>query len=189
MWPGASALIVGCGAVGLSALQGARLANAGSIIAADLVASKLALAAELGAARTIDAGAADVETEVMEATGGAGVDFAFDAAGAPQTIDQCVRTLAYGGTAVLVGVPEQYSLDLPLGRGRPGLFGTRGTITVSHGGGSLPAHDYPVLAGLAAAGALDIGSMITGRRPLDEAGAAFEDLAEGGAVRTILGFG
>jgi S-(hydroxymethyl)glutathione dehydrogenase/alcohol dehydrogenase len=84
--PGESVLVLGCGGVGLAAIQGARLAGAGQIIAADRVTGQLPAAVANGATETVDAGAADLATAVRDLTGGAGVDHAIEVVGKPVTI-------------------------------------------------------------------------------------------------------
>ena len=79
--PGASVLVIGCGAVGLNALQGARLAGAATIIAADVGPAKLDRAKAFGATHAVDAGAADVVDQVRALTGGRGADHVLEAAG------------------------------------------------------------------------------------------------------------
>src|SRR5204862_6151786 len=82
---GAAVLVIGCGGVGLNVVQGARLAGAATIIAADLLDSKLAYAKEVGATHTVNASSANVVDFARSLTGGRGVDYAFDAIGGEQT--------------------------------------------------------------------------------------------------------
>lgn len=189
VWPRATVLVLGCGAVGLSVIQGARLAQARQITAVDVDREKLARAAQLGATHTIDAGDGDVSNDVMELTDGVGVDFAFEAVGLPETAEQAIRALAFAGVAVLIGVPRPGSeARIPLGRRRPGLFSNRGTVTVSHGGDSIPSIDFPRLAGLAASGELDLGRLVTAERSIHESARAFDDLEHRGTIRTVVRF-
>jgi Zn-dependent alcohol dehydrogenase len=183
-WPGARVAVIGCGAVGLSAVQGARLAGAERIVAVDLVPRKLDWALELGATDTVDGNRGDAVEQVRELTGGEGVDFAYEAVGRSAPVEQAVRMLAYGGTATVIGVPapgQQVSFDL-----QRELFDRRATIRVSHGGDQLPAEDFPLLAGLALEGKLDLERMVTRVAPLEDVGAAFRDLQAGEVIRTVI---
>lgn len=102
--PGQSVAVIGCGGVGLNAIQAARFAGARKIIAIDRLASKLERASRFGATHTIDAGAGDPIAAVRDITGG-GVDHAIEAVGRPATITQAFEMLAVRGTATVIGVP------------------------------------------------------------------------------------
>jgi S-(hydroxymethyl)mycothiol dehydrogenase len=186
-WPGASVAVIGCGAVGLSAVQGARLAGAERIVAVDLVPRKLEWALELGATHAVDG----AETEAVEAvralTGGAGVDFSYEAVGRAEAVEQAIRMLGHAGTATLIGVPkpeQRVSLDL-----ERELFDKRATIRVSYGGDHLPAEDIPRYAELALEGKLDLGRMVTRVVELEDVEAAFRDLKAGEVIRTVIRLG
>src|SRR6266851_4970331 len=92
--PGAAVAVIGCGGVGLAVVQGARLAGATRIVAVDVMPEKLAFALELGATDAVDASSGDAVAQVRELTGGAGVDFAFSAIGAPAGLADAVRMCA-----------------------------------------------------------------------------------------------
>ena len=94
--PGSSVAVVGCGGVGLNAVQGAALAGALRIIAIDTVETKLTLATQFGATDVIDASGGDVVEKVRELTGG-GVDYSFEAIGLKRTAEQCYEMLRDGG--------------------------------------------------------------------------------------------
>ena len=104
--PGESVAIFGFGGLGFSALQLAWAFGAGQVFCVDLNAAKLARAAELGAT-PINAGAGDSVKQIMEATGGSGVDVALELIGLPATMDAAVRCLAIQGRAALVGLTAQ----------------------------------------------------------------------------------
>ncbi len=101
--PGATALVIGCGAVGLNAVQGARIAGAGQILAADLAAGRRELAASFGATHAIDAGAPDVVEQVRALTGGRGADYVFEAAGHPAAFRLAMEAVRPGGHVVFLG--------------------------------------------------------------------------------------
>ena len=110
---GRTAAIIGCGGIGLSVVQGCRIASAARIVAVDTAAWKLDLAARLGATDVIDAAAGNPVPAIVEMTSG-GVDYAFEAIGTPATVRQAVRMTRKGGTIVMIGVvPAGTSVELP----------------------------------------------------------------------------
>jgi S-(hydroxymethyl)glutathione dehydrogenase/alcohol dehydrogenase len=100
---GASVVVIGCGGVGLAAVQGARLVGAGRVIAVDAQPWKFPLARTLGATDCIDAKATDAVAAVTELTAG-GADFVFECIGLVPTVQQAVAMTGRGGTTVLVGI-------------------------------------------------------------------------------------
>ncbi len=163
---GARVAVIGCGAVGLSVVQGARLAGASEIRALDVDPARAELALRFGATHT-EPGP---------------VDYAFDVVGRGSTLEQALRLLATGGTAVLIGLSpagETAVVDLPA------LFARRATILVSHGGDHLPS-DFPRLARWALDGELDLAGMVTRTAPLDAWGDAFAAMRDASAIRTVL---
>lgn len=174
---GASVAVIGCGGVGLSCVQGARLAGAARIVACDVNPDKLEVARRLGATDVVDAAAAlrDAAPE--------GLDFVFDAIGRIETTEQAIAALGLGGAAVLVGLP-------PTGRTARfdplALAEANQRILGSNYGSVDPQRDIPRLIDLYMEGQLDIDALVTGRRPLDEAADALDDLAAGRALRTLL---
>ena len=167
VWEGARVAVIGCGAVGLSAIQGARLAGASEIRAIDLDERKLEQALRFGA------------THVGEGR----ADFVFDVVGRRTTFEQGLSLLATGGTLTLIGLSpagEQATLDLPR------LFSRRARILVSHGGDHLPQEDFPRLARWALDGKLDLAGMVTRTAPLDGWEEALDAMREGDVIRTVL---
>ena len=114
---GDSVAVIGCGGVGSAAIAGARLANAGTIIAIDLDDRKLEWARGMGATHTINAAAGDVVEAVQALTGGFGADVVIDAVGRPETWKQAFYARDLAGTVVLVGVPTpDMQLEIPAAR-------------------------------------------------------------------------
>ena len=179
---GSTAVVIGCGAVGLSAIQGAVIASSSRIVAVDLLEHKLETAARLGATDLVNASKADPVEAVRDLTGG-GADYVFDAIGLPATTEQAVQMLGLGGTAVVVGLPPtgaRASFEpLVLAEAEQRILG-------SNYGSVRPAIDFPLLVDLDLSGRLRIDELITGHRPLAEVNEAFEDLVAGRAIRTIL---
>ncbi len=173
VWPGASVAVIGCGAVGLSVVQGARIAGADRIVAVDLDPRKLESAARFGATETATPG----ELEELE------VDFVFDVVGRPETFEEALRSLALGGTATLIGLsPPGAKASVELAP----FFDRRSTVFVSHGGDHLPAEDFPLLARLALEGRLDLAGMVSRVISLDQVVAAFDDMKRGDVIRSVV---
>jgi Zn-dependent alcohol dehydrogenase len=159
--------VIGCGAVGLSVVQGARLAGAAEIRALDRDAQKAEQALRFGATHT-EPGPVDV---------------VFDVVGRGETFVQGLSLLATGGTFVLIGLSptgETAVIDLPR------LFAKRTRILVSHGGDHLPTEDFPRLARWALDGKLDLAGMVSQVLPLSEWEQGLTALREGGVIRTVL---
>ncbi|MFN3003052.1 zinc-binding dehydrogenase [Mycolicibacterium wolinskyi] len=181
--PGSTVAVIGCGGVGLACVQGARLAGAERIVAVDVVAEKLDLARKLGATDVVDASATDDVVAALRDIVADGFDYVFDAIGKIVTTEQAIAALGLGGAAVIVGLPpagERATFDpLALAEGDQRILG-------SNYGSAVPERDIPALVDEVMAGNLDLASMISGRRPLDEAAAALDDLAAGHALRQLL---
>ena len=175
--PGASVAVIGCGGVGLSCIQGARLAGAARIVACDINPDKLEVARRLGATDTVTAG-----DELRDAAP-EGLDYVFDAIGRIETTEQAIGALGLGGAAVVVGLP-------PTGRTARfdplALAEANQRILGSNYGSVDPQRDIPRLIDLYMEGELDLDALVSGRRPLDEAADALEDLAAGRVLRTLL---
>jgi S-(hydroxymethyl)mycothiol dehydrogenase len=123
---------------------------------------------------------------VRELTGGEGVDFAYDAVGRGETLQQAARMLAHSGTATLIGVPRDDATATFLLGGADGFFPQRVTVRVSHGGDHLPAEDIPRLAQLALDGELDLAGMVSRTIGLDGVERAFEELGAGTVIRSVI---
>jgi S-(hydroxymethyl)mycothiol dehydrogenase len=167
VWEGARVAVIGCGAVGLSVIQGARIAGASQIRAIDLDERKLQQATQFGATHT-EPGP---------------VDFVFDVVGRRATFDQGLGMIVSGGTFVLIGLSpagEKAEIDLP------GLFAKRARILVSHGGDHLPEEDFPRLAQWALEGKLDLAGMVTRTAPLEGWADALAAMKDGDVIRTVL---
>lgn len=181
---GATVLVVGLGGVGLSVVQGARLAAAALIIACDPVPHRRDLALALGATHSLDPSEQDVIEAAMDLTAGVGVDYAFEAVGRSELVVTCIDATRAGGTTVMVGAQ---GIDDPLTIPFPVLFGSSEKKLLGCLLGSSNAlRDIPRLIDLWRAGHLDLESLITDSRPLEEINAAFTALAAHEGVRTVL---
>ena len=182
--PGETAAIYGCGGVGLSIIQGARVAGARRIIAVDKFGAKLDLARELGATDTVNATETDPVAAIRELTGGRGVDHAFEAVGLPMLVDQAVRSLAIRGTATIVGVlPAGAKIEFPWEALRPEC-----RLQTSRMGSNAFRFDIPNYLELYEQGRLRLDEMISRRIPLDEINDAFRAMDEGEGARSVVVF-
>jgi Zn-dependent alcohol dehydrogenase len=181
---GATVLVMGLGGIGLSAVQGARLANAARIIVSDPVAQRRDTAKALGATDLLDPKADDVIAATRELTGGVGVDYAFETAGVAALVTTGLFATRNGGAIVCVGAPP---VDQAITLAPASLFVVSGKRLLGCLLGSCNSlRDIPRLLGLWRAGRLDLESMITSRRPLAQINEAIDDLVASRGIRTVL---
>jgi S-(hydroxymethyl)glutathione dehydrogenase/alcohol dehydrogenase len=180
---GASVLVMGLGGVGLSIVQGARVAGAARIIAADPVAERRAAARRLGATDVLDPAASDVVQQAFARTG-VGVDYAFDAVGRAALVQAGLAATRNGGTTVAVGAAP---MDDAITIAPAALFTVSEKKLLGCTLGSCNSRrDIPRLIALWRAGRLDLDALVTARRPLAEINLALDDLRAGRGIRTIL---
>jgi len=182
--PGDTVMIIGCGGVGLAAVNGAAVAGAGRIIAVDRVASKLEMAKDFGATDVIDASSVDVAAMVKELTGGRGVNHAIEAIGRKDTIELAYRVLGKGGRAIVIGMTPP---DLKIEISAAALLREQG-IQGSLMGGVRNAIDIPNYVNLYVAGKLKLDELVSRTRPLAEINEGFEDMKQAQIARTVLTF-
>jgi S-(hydroxymethyl)glutathione dehydrogenase/alcohol dehydrogenase len=183
--PGSSVAVVGCGGVGLSAVQGARLAGANPIVAVDRVGSKLELASALGATHVVDASGGDPVAGVQEHTAGRGADFVFEVVGRSETIKTAFASTRRGGTTVLVGAgspADQVSFSAFE------LFVDAKNILGCVYGSTDPDRDFPVLVDLVGKGAVDAEKMVSRRILLEDLDDAFGAMVAGEVTRSVVVF-
>ncbi len=181
---GASAVVIGCGAVGLSAVQGARLAGAGRIIAVDIDARKLDLARRVGATDAVDAVADDALAAIRGLTGGRGADYVFEAAGNARTFRLSAEAVRPGGQIVWLG-KVNVNDDVAFRWGA--LMGEKRIVRSSYGG-ARPQRDFPLLAQAYLDGALRLDELVSRRIGLDEINDGFAALKRGDVVRAVVTF-
>lgn len=183
--PGNSALILGCGGVGLSAVMGAALASADPIIAVDRNDEALKMARSFGATHTINAAEADVLATTRDIAGRKGVDYAFEAIGTPATIELAYRATGAAGTTTVVGqVPEGITVSIDPFE----LSDREKRLIGSNYGTSRPPRDFPQLIDWAMNGKLDLEALVTRTIHLDEINGAFEAMGRGEPGRTVVLF-
>ncbi len=181
---GASVVIIGCGGVGLAALQGARIVGAGKIIAVDTQPWKFSLAEKLGATDCVDATDGDPVAAVHELTGG-GADFVFECIGLVPTVQQAVAMTGRGGTTVLVGVVPLTKL-VPISAAD--LVLQEKKITGSYMGSNRFRFDMPKYVDFYLDGRLYLDEMISSRIELAEVNEAFDRMRKGEAARQVIVF-
>ena len=184
---GATVLVMGLGAIGLSVVQGARLASAARIIVSDPVGQRREVAGALGATDFIDPTREDVIERAQALTGGIGVDYAFECAGRGDLISAGFLATRNHGTIVCVGAPP-ITDNITLAPAALFVMSEKrlmGTLL----GSCNSLREIPRLIGLYQAGRLDLEALITHRRPLDEINEAMADLSASRGVRTVLEIG
>ncbi len=181
--PGASVAVIGCGGVGQSIVQGARIAGASRIFAIDPFDHKRNVAQHFGATDLIDPAQGDPVEQVRDATGGRGADYAFEAVGLPATILQAWDTARAGGSVIVVGVAR---FDAQVTFPAVSLFGQSKRLLGCLYGAAQVRRDFPRFIQLAETGRLDIDSMISRRLRLDEVNEAFRAMEAGEVIRSVI---
>jgi S-(hydroxymethyl)glutathione dehydrogenase/alcohol dehydrogenase len=180
---GETVAVIGCGGVGLSAIQGASIAGAGRIIAVDMVDSKLKLAESMGATDLVNAKDVDAVGTVVEMTGG-GVDHAFEAIGLKVAAEQAFNMLKNGGTATVIGmIPIGQTVEL---QGFQFLMEKR--IQGSNMGSNKFRLDMPRYVDMYLQGKLNLDDMVSARLPLSEINSAFDAMKTGEIARDVIIF-
>ena len=143
-------------------------------------------AANFGATDILDPNQDDVVAKALEITNGIGVDYAFDGAGAQVLVQQGIAAARPGGTIVMVGAPVDMSpLEIPI----PGLFLSQEKKVIGCLLGSCNSHrDVPNFLALWRKGALDLESMVTSRRPIEEINLGLDDMRASRGLRTVVDF-
>lgn len=178
---GSTVAVFGCGGIGLSIIQGARIAGAKQVIAVDTMDSKLEMARGFGATHVIKGDQA--QEYILDLTGQRGADYCFEAVGSGALMQHAEAATRPGGTCTVVGVgslEDQFVLSpftLP-------LFGKR--VLGSMYGGCNPKRDFPRLLDFYRTGKLDLDGMITRTYSIDEAPQAFADLRSGLNARGVI---
>ncbi len=182
---GDSAVIVGLGGVGLSAVMGAALRGADPIVAVDLDPGKLELALGLGATHAVSGADDDAGVrEILRITGD-GADVAFETAGVPAAAELAISSVGAGGKAVLVGMPaigDRASFEIF------GVVDRSKQIVGSLYGWSVGARDFPLYAHLFLDGRLPVDRLIEERMGLDDVNRAMDALREGHGARRVIVF-
>ena len=181
--PGSTVAVIGCGGIGLSAINGAALAGASRIIAVDMVASKLELARKFGATDLVDASDGEAIEKVRELTGG-GVHYSFEAIGLKATAEQAFRMLRPGGTATVIGmIPPGQMVELH------GVdFLAEKKIQGSMMGSNRFRIDMPRFVDFYLQGKLHLDDMISNRIALSDINEGMAALETGEIARSVIMF-
>ena len=180
--PGDSVAVIGCGGVGLAAINGAAMAGAGRIIAIDMAPGKENLAKSMGATDFVLA-SGDVVKEVMELTRG-GVQHSFEAIGLAKTAEQAFNMLRRGGTANIIGmIPVGQTISL-MGAAFLGEKRIQGSLM---GSNRFPV-DMPRLVDAYMAGKLHLDDMVSRRIKIEQVNEAFEEMKTGAVARSVIVF-
>ncbi len=181
---GATVAILGCGGIGLNAVQGAAMAGAGKVIAIDRLAWKLDLARQYGATDVVDASEEDAVEAVRSLVPG-GVDFAFEAIGLKVAAEQAFQMLGKGGTAVIVGmIPEGQMIEI---NGEL-LMGDGKSLLGSNMGSNRFRVDIPGYVDAYLAGNLKLDELVSRTITLDDVNEGYAALNRGEVTRSVIVF-
>ena len=181
--PGETVAVIGCGGVGLAAINGAAIAGAGRVIAIDLSPGKDNMARTFGATDFICAADTDPVKTVMEMTGG-GVHHSFEAIGLGKTAEQAFNMLRRGGTANVIGmIPIGQTVTL-MGAAFLGEKRIQGSLM---GSNRFPV-DMPRLVDFYMSGKLKLDDMISRRIKLEDVNDAFAEMKTGQIARSVITF-
>lgn len=181
--PGETVAVLGCGGIGLNAIQAAAIAGAGRVIAVDRLASKLTMARTFGATDVVDASTDDPVLAVRELTGG-GVDHAFEAIGLKTTAEAAFAMLGKGGTATLIGmVPFGQRLEI-----EPTALLSGKRLQGSNMGSNRFRIDMPRYVDWYLNGRLKLDELVSATMSLDDINDGFATLAKGEVARQLVVF-
>ena len=181
---GDTVMVIGCGAVGLAAVQGARLAGAGKIIAVDLDPAKLLLAARMGATHGVNASKEDAASIGKRETSGRGVDVVIESAGAPLPFGSRQRRCGRAARSIWLGKID-VNKDVSFRWGS--LMQEKRIRRVSYGD-ARPRRDFPLLARAYLDGSLMLDELISRRITLEEINDGFAALKRGETIRSVVMF-
>ncbi|MFF8869977.1 NAD(P)-dependent alcohol dehydrogenase [Streptomyces massasporeus] len=180
---GSTVVVLGAGAVGLSAVMAAALTPATRIVAVDRVAERLSLATELGATHTVDTSREDLTEALTGITGGQGADGVVETTGHVGVLRQGVDALAARGTLVVVGAPPfgtEVALDVN------GLLGGKRIVGLTLGDSETRTM-IPALVHLVRDGRLPLHRLIA-TYPFEDIDRAVQDMRSGKTIKPVLRF-
>jgi len=164
---GETALIIGAGMIGLLLLQAARAAGCSCVFVADIDATRLKLAADLGADQTLQLSGAELLSEILRLTEGRGVDLVLEAVGRNETVGSAIDCVRKGGTVTLVGnITPQVTIHLQKVVSRQ----------IRLQGSCASSGEYPEAMQLIAEGVIKVGPLITAVAPLTDGPEWFQRL-------------
>ena len=177
---GDTVAVFGCGPVGLLIMQAARAAGAGKVLVSEPIKERRQFAMKLGADAAFDPDSGSVVADILEATGGKGVDLSVEAAGAPDTYAQAIDVTRPAGTALFAGIPEEDEVSISIHTAR------RRAITIVNL--RRFRRTYPRAIDLVTRGKIDVRSMATHRFALDDIDRAFQLVQnyDDGVIRAMI---
>lgn len=179
---GSNVLVIGCGAVGLNVLQGARLQKAKTIIGLDRMPDRKLLCETMGATHFIQADNSNILPMIKDLTNGRGADYVFECAGNEQSLRLSLESLRPGGQLVILG-KTQVNQDVKFRFGS--LMGEKRIVRSSYGG-ARPHRDFPWLVDLYLKGDLLLDELITYRLPLENINQGFDAMSRGEVLRAVV---
>ena len=179
---GATVAVAGCGAIGLLTLQVAKARGAKAVFATDPIPARLAAARKLGADDVVQVDTSNPAAELCRLNGGRGVDIAFEAAGPPEALAQCLEAVRPGGHVVVIGIPSQDEYRVRASQLR------RHELTLRFV--RRQNENYPEAIALVRDGLVSLGPILTHRFSPEQAGEAFAlaERKDQGAVRVAITF-
>jgi S-(hydroxymethyl)glutathione dehydrogenase / alcohol dehydrogenase len=184
---GDTVAVIGCGGVGLNAIQGAKWKGAERIIAVDRFDSKLDMAKQFGATDLVNAGNGDPVAHVHELTGGRGVDVSFEVIGLKDTVQQAFAMARRGGQAIIVGVPKmEQIMEIPIAME---LLVNEKQVRGSWYGSSDVQRDVPRLVALYKDGTLKLDELVSRTIGLEGINDAFGAMEAGEVARSVVDYG
>jgi S-(hydroxymethyl)glutathione dehydrogenase/alcohol dehydrogenase len=184
---GDTVAIIGCGGVGLNAIQGAKWKGAERIIAIDRFDSKLDMAKQFGATDLVNASNGDPVAQVQELTSGRGVDVSFEVIGLKDTVQQAFAIARRGGQAIIVGVPKmEQIMEIPIAME---LLVNEKQVRGSWYGSSDVQRDVPQLVSLYKDGTLKLDELVSQRIGLEGINNAFKAMEAGEVARSVVDYG
>jgi len=184
---GDTVAVIGCGGVGLNAIQGAKWKGAERVIAIDRFDSKLDMAKQFGATDLVNATNGDPVAQVQELTGGRGVDVSFEVIGLKDTVQQAFAMARRGGQAIIVGVPKmEQTMEIPIAME---LLVNEKQVRGSWDGSSDVQRDVPRLVSLYKDGTLKLDELVSRRIGLDGINDAFRSMEAGEVARSVVDYG
>lgn len=181
--PGSRVAVFGCGGVGLSVIQGCRIAGASQIIAVDLLAEKRQAALAMGATCEADPTVGDVSEQIRTLTDGRGVDYAFEVTGIPEVLLQGFASIRKRGTLVAVGMSKFDAIaPIPMAQ----LFYDEKTVKGCLYGSAQIEEHFPLLVKFVEQGRLNLADMVSQRLGLDDVNTALADVRGGKVLRSVI---
>lgn len=181
---GSTVVVIGCGGVGLNAIQAAKLSGAARIVAVDTLAHKRDAARDFGATHEADATDPDVAARIRAICGRDGADYCIEAVGLPATMELAFQVIHRGGVAVIAGVaPDNSRISID-----PRQLLQEKVLTGTSFGSSRQRVDLPMIVDLFLDGKLKLTELISNEVGLDGINEAYQRMRAGAIRRDVLRF-